>query len=341
MFLTMDQIDHTINWLLANGSPTIQYLTHKHLLKTSSGSPEMLALWQHMETCPAALEILSKQEPDGSWYSGGSWALKPSYLPAGGWDPYNPKYVTSVWILPLLGEMGFTVLDPRIRKACEYVLTHGYFLNPIFEQLQTLDLRTADLSPCRFAQYLFALASVGLANERQVIIGYDYLLQMQRSDGGWALPQHILERNWTRSCPFSTYHAVMALYHSGNPAYRGALVKGLEFLAWHLSTKEDVDFGKFFYHGHSLLRELLVFSEFGIGLDSIAIHTIIEWLSSMYSPQEGCFRYPGKPISQYSHHLDGMDHRVAKYRLYHLIENDWLTYHLTRVGLNLNNFKGL
>lgn len=65
-----------------------------------------------------------------------------------------------------------------------------------------------------------------------------------------------------------------------------------------------------------------MFSEFGIGLKHRA--------------DEGYFRYDGKPISQYSQWKDGMDARVAKYRLYHLIEDDWLTYHLTRIGANLN-----
>jgi hypothetical protein len=31
-----------------------------------------------------------------------------------------------------------------------------------------------------------------------------------------------------------------------------------------------------------------------------------------------------------------MDSRVAKYRLYHLIEDDWLTYYATRIAANLD-----
>jgi hypothetical protein len=56
---------------------------------------------------------------------------------------------------------------------------------------------------------------------------------------------------------------------------------------------------------------------------------------TMYRADEGCFRYIGKPISKYSNREDGMDARVAKYRLYHLIEDDWLTYYMTRIGANL------
>jgi len=35
-----------------------------------------------------------------------------------------PKYVTAIWVLPLLGDMGFTVADKRIRKACEYIISY-------------------------------------------------------------------------------------------------------------------------------------------------------------------------------------------------------------------------
>jgi hypothetical protein len=336
MILSTDQIKANIAWLLSNGSPPIKYLTHIHLLRTPPYSEEIMALWQQVETSKETEEIFSKQEKNGSWYAGGSWALKPSYMPKDGWDPYNPKYVTAVWILPLLGEMGFTVRDRRIQKACDYVLSNGYFRHPIFLGSAETDFSEIDISPCRFAQYLIALGMVGLANDRRARIGYEYLLQKQREDGGWALEQHFRERNWTRSCPFSSYHATMALYHSGEEAYKGALIKALEFLVWHLSTKDTDEIRRFFYHGHNTVHELLMFSELRVGLQEKAVQTILEWLMNMYRANEGCFRYISKPISKYSLQRDGIDARVAKYRLHHIIEDDWLTYYLTRIGINLN-----
>jgi len=336
MILSADQVDGNIAWLLSNGSPPIKYLTHVHLLRTPPNSEGMRTLWQQVETCEEAEEIFSKQEKNGSWYAGGSWSLQPSYLPQDGWDPFNPKYVTAVWILPLLGEMGFSVRDSRIRKACDYVLSSGYFRHPIFQSSARTDYSAVDISPCRFAQYLIALGAVGLANDPRVRTGYALLLQKQREDGGWALEQHFKERNWTRSCPYSSFHAAMALYRSGEEAYKGALLKALEFLIWHLSTKDAEEIQRFFYHGHSTVHELLMFSEFRVGSKEKPVQTILEWLMSMYRADENCFRYTGKPISKHSQRRDGMDARVAKYRLHHLIEDDWLTYHLTRIGMNLN-----
>jgi hypothetical protein len=34
-----------------------------------------------------------------------------------------PKYVTTAWILPILGDMGFDIQDERVKRACEYALS--------------------------------------------------------------------------------------------------------------------------------------------------------------------------------------------------------------------------
>ncbi len=334
--LSQDQVEKNIAWLLANGSAPVKWLTYRHLLDQHGDSELMQNLRQDVENSQEVQEIFGKQEPDGSWFAGGSWAPKPTYVGKHGWDPYNPKYVTATWILPLLGEMGYTVSDRRIRKACDYVLSNGYFLHTVFgEPIHRIDRSMIDFSPCRFAQYMIALGAVGLADDIQAQKGYKVLLCMQREDGGWVLPRHYEERRWTRSCPWSTYHATMALYSSGKRAYREALIRGLEFLAWHLSTKEEHELKRFFYHGHSTVRELLMLTEFGVGLQKGAIRMILAWLMTMYDADQGCFRYVGKPISKHTRREDGMDSRVAKYRLYHLIEDDWFTLHMTRIGKNL------
>ena len=131
----------------------------------------------------------------------------------------------------------------------------------------------------------------------------------------------------------------MALYHSKNPAYRKALIRGVEFILWHLSTKKECDLQKFYYHGHSMVRELIMFSELGIGMQTRAVRTILKWLITLYDAEEGCFRYVGKPISKYSRKKDGIDSAVAKYRFYHVIENDWLTYHVTMIAANMMKHK--
>lgn len=335
-FLSAEQVEKNVSWLLSNGSAPVRYLTQRHLLHASVASKAMHALWQEVERSPDVVEMFAKQDQDGSWCSGGSWSPKPSYTLKSGRDPFTPKYVTTVWLLPLLGEIGFTARDPRILKACDFVLSHGYFRAPLLEQL--LDAVRKDKSafgPCRLTQYMIALGLVGFAADARARKGYEILLRTQREDGGWVWSGHYDMYHWTRSCPYPTYGAVAALYHSGNRAYRSALVKGMNFLLWHLTIRKDDELQAFFYHGHSILHELTIFSEFGLDLDTKPIRIILRWLKGMYHPDEGCFRYDGKPVSRYTNREDGMEPRVAKYRLYHIIEPDWLTYRLTRIAKNL------
>ena len=230
-FLRAEQVEKSISWLLANGSAPVRYLTHKHLLRTPTGSHPMCALWREVERSPDVVEMFDKQDQDGSWCAGGPWSLKPSYSLKSGRDPFTPKYATTVWLLPLLGEMGFTARDPRIRKACEFVLNHGYFRAPLLEQL--LDAVRKDknaFGPCRLTQYMIALGLVGLGADTRARKGYEILLLTQREDGGWVWSAHYEMYHWTRSCPYPTYGAVAALYYSRNPAFRSALVRGLSLI---------------------------------------------------------------------------------------------------------------
>ncbi|GAI16419.1 unnamed protein product [marine sediment metagenome] len=55
----------------------------------------------------------------------------------------------------------------------------------------------------------------------------------------------------------------------------------------------------------------------------------------MYDYEKSHFHYEGKSIGSYKFKEDYMNPRVAKYRLYHLIEDDWLTYYATRIAMNL------
>ena len=336
--LSIRQIENNINWLLAHGSAPVEYLTHRYLLNEREGSSEAKRLWRAVEKDREAVEIFSKQKRNGSWCAGGSWSLPPSYIPKGGYTVVSPKYVTTAWILPILGDMGFSIKDKRIKKACEYILSFQCRNGFIAEtDVNRYDVDVDDLHnmPCRFSIILIGLGKVGAGNDPRVKKAYDLLAKWQRTDGGWVLEMHINERNWTRSCPYSTFHATYALYVSKNKEYYPYVRQGLNFLLNHLSQKNENEIRKFFYHGHSIIHELGMFSEYGIGMNSKPIRAQLEWLMEMYNEKEGSFIYSGKPVSKYSHRKDGMDSRVAKYRLYHIIETDWLTYHLTKIVSNL------
>jgi len=206
MVLTATQIKKNIDWLLNNSSAPVKYLTHRDLLATATSTKAMLSLWSEVEDSPCVREIFGKQGKDGSWHGSGSWANNPSYTLKGGIDPYRPKYVTTVWILPFLGEMGYTVADRRILKACHYTVSHGLFVNQLFTKPRSEIRRsTVDFFLCPVGQYMMALGAVNFVDDPKVEKGYEVLLCMQGHDGGWVDPGHSEQMGWTRSCLFSTY----------------------------------------------------------------------------------------------------------------------------------------
>jgi hypothetical protein len=336
--LGKDQINRNVEWLLANASPPVRYLTHCRLLGLSPESSTAKNLWQAVEQSETVSELFSKQQLDGSWCVSGPWAHKPSYIPKGGYSPFTPKHVTTVWVLMVLGEMGFRIGDHRIDQACEYVIAHqlpnGLFRRfaktpgtPDWETQSTLELENA---PCELSIYLRSLGSVGMTTDLRLAKSYELLVKWQRDDGGWALQKHLEERFKTRSCPSSTHDAAVALYQRGDLKYEPALRKALAFLVWHLSLKDVRKLRKFVFRGHHFLAEMLMFSDLGVGLAERPVQTILKWLMSMYDPEQGCFRYFGRKA-------DATDLGAAgtRYWLFQHIEDDWLTYRMTRIAANL------
>jgi hypothetical protein len=336
MMLTIPQIDNNISWLLENGTPAVQFLTARHLVRTRHGSKKLVDLWNVVQTTDNVVAIFNGQEAIGAWCSKNPWATKPSYVPLAGYSPFTPKFVTTIWVMSVLGDMGFTVKDTRIKKATEYVqyfqLPSGLFSRfNITKAVQHLEAdRPSENTPCDLGVYLAALGKVGMGKDYRLKKSYDLLVQWQREDGGWITQKHKDERHWTRSCPASSGWAAMALYHSGRPEYREALYRALGFLVWHLSIKKDDEIRQFYYHGHNMVKELVVLSELGVGLTERPVQILLNWLVDMYHPDEAHFSYQGRGPTSSS---PGWE----RYYLYHLIEDDWLTYYATRIAVNLRN----
>jgi hypothetical protein len=189
MFLSTEEIDTSIRWLLENATPPVRYLTHKHILKTDPRSKQMLDLWGCVENSSDARYIFSKQNEDGSWFSGGPWGPRGYRRQTGsGFTISRPKFVTTAWILPFLGEMGFTVDDERIRKSCEHMLQEtGYHYPILGPTLKAVNCCGLEAIPLR------AFASVGMASDGRLQGGWDRLSLCQRTDGGWLNPNHLLD----------------------------------------------------------------------------------------------------------------------------------------------------
>ncbi len=341
--LSKKEIERCIEWLLRNGSAPVRYLTEIHLLKADAGSSRMKELWKAVEESNDSVEIFSKQREDGSWCSGGSWAPQPSYMPKHGYSPVSPKYVTTAWILSILGDMGFTVNHEQVRRACEYTLTYQQPNGVLSERRDWSEQEGSVLNPrnvpCRMSIQLLGLAKVGMGKDQRLDKSFDLIKRWQRQDGGWVQEGHkdataAPYKVWNRSCPWVTYFATSALYYSREPRHKESLMKGTSFLLWHLGQKKEEEIRRFFWHGHETLHELLMFSETNIDPAQCPVHLLLDWLEEMYNPEIACFRYRGKPVSKMKRRQDGATPQVMKYRLYHLIEDDWLTYYMTKIESN-------
>ncbi|OGD45346.1 hypothetical protein A3K69_02260 [Candidatus Bathyarchaeota archaeon RBG_16_57_9] len=337
--LTEAQLERCVAWLMRHGSAPVRYLTKVHLLGYDRASPAARELWEAAQGDPVGAEIFGKQRPDGSWCDGGPWAPKPSYLPMGGYTPVSPKYVTTVWLLSILGDMGYTVEDPRVMRACEWVMLWRRPNGVLSETRAPFTVADYDENPrnvpCRMSVQMDGLARVGFASNQRMVRPWDLLLRWQREDGGWVQEGHrdataAPYKVWGRSCPWVSYFAASALHHSGIREYREPLREALGFILWHLDRKRPEEIRRFFWHGHDTVRELVMLGEMGFDPEQPSIRVLTDWLETMHDPGEDCFRYTGKPVSKMSRKLDGGDARVMRYRLFHMIEHDWLTYWAAR-----------
>ncbi len=360
MFLSPAEIDACTAWLLENASPPVRYLTQVHILKTDPGSEAARALWRAVENCSDAQMIFSLQNEDGSWFSGGPWGPRGYRRQTGsGYTTTRPKFVTTAWILPFLGEMGFTAADPRVRQSCELILREAGYADAVPNPgTQETDCCGLEAIPLR------ALASAGLAQDERLRAGWERLTGCQRSDGGWLNPRHLAESPnpsqtrgrwpWDRSCAWGSFFAVQALYFARDPRLAAALRASLAFMRGHLARQDPASIQTWVYHGHNTVKELLMYSEAGLDPGAPPIPALLEWLKSHYRPAEGMFRAQAQPIPNFTRQVGAIiqDYEtrrgagyweaisktsppVLRYHLYHLAEDDWLTYHAVRIGLNI------
>jgi hypothetical protein len=359
-FLSDGEIDASVRWLVENASPPVKYLVHKHILKTDPQSKLMQELWRDVERSSAAQEILTRQDEDGSWFSGGPWGPRGYRQQTGrGYTLSRPKFVTTAWILPFLGEMGFTVADERVRQSCEGMLQEIAF--PSYPP----DTPPQQANCCGlYAVPLRAFASVGMDADERLRGGWDWLTRCQRTDGGWLNPNHLADARtpsktkgrwpWDRSCVWGSFFAVQALFYAENVEAHRALPAALEFLRWHLLQKDPKHIQTWVYHGHNIVKELLMFSAAGFDLREPPFSGLLDWLKGYYRPSEGVFRTQEKPIPNFVRHISAIVRAfeqeygagywdtipktsapVLRYHLYHLVEDDWLTYYLVRIAVNM------
>jgi len=155
--------------LAAEGSACMLYFIRRDLLDEPAGSID--ELWDN----PAAVKILHRQQPDGSWrYPGANRKTDPIF---------NYNLLETYRNLRILIEMhGFNRLHPAISQAAEFVFSCQT------EQGDIRGILGNQYMPYYHAAILELLIKSGYEQDQRTQRGFDWLLSMRQQDGGWIVP---------------------------------------------------------------------------------------------------------------------------------------------------------
>lgn len=156
-----------IDWLLEENQPSMRYLALTELLGRSEKDSEVKSARKNVTNIGWAKDILEKQDPRGYW-------IRERNL-------YNPKYVSTNWMLLILSDLGLTKKEPRIDKACQiwikrFATKDGGF-NPGGGKRGHL---------CITGNTARALAKFGYVDHPKVRRAFQWFVKNQSKLGGWS-----------------------------------------------------------------------------------------------------------------------------------------------------------
>jgi Prenyltransferase and squalene oxidase repeat len=104
-----------LDWLLEASDPAVRHLTLRQLLDYPADEPNVVESRDAAMDAPPIASILAAQHREGYWEKPG--------------PGYATKYRGSVWQLIFLDQLGADPEDERVRRGCEYVLSHSQSAN--------------------------------------------------------------------------------------------------------------------------------------------------------------------------------------------------------------------
>jgi len=166
------------DWLLEEEDPSVRFFTLTRLLGEAVDSPGARAARLRIADSGPAAAILKGQAEGGYWGN-------PERF-------YADKYTGTVWQLLILAELGVPGDDPRIRKACEFVLSvsqnpesGGFSFKTSAKGQGGLDSGTI---PCLTGNVVWSLVAFGMLDDPRVRRAIDWICRWQRGDDGASGP---------------------------------------------------------------------------------------------------------------------------------------------------------
>jgi len=216
-----------IPWLLEPDpeNPGVRYFALRELLDRPEDDPEVQAARAAIMTRGPVPAILDAQYPEGYWVK-----------PGGG---YSPKYRSTVWQIIFLAELGADPSDERVRRGCEYLLSHAIAANGAFSVYQK-PVPSGSI-PCLNGNLLYALPRLGYADDLRVQAALAWQAQATTGEGefrylksGTSGPCFACSANEGQPCGWGANKVTKALIavppERRSPAVQRAIEVGAEFL---------------------------------------------------------------------------------------------------------------
>ena len=276
--------DDPMPWLLEDdaGNPGVRYLALTQLLDKPSDDAEVLdARRAVMSTRPVPI-ILEAQEPEGYWEEPG--------------PGYRPKYRSIVWSVSMLAQLGADGSDPRIQKACEYLLEHAIDKNCAFSASAT----QGGAILCLMGNLSAALLDLGWLADARLGGAIEWMARVVTGEGiapreeqdapvrylksATCAPGFCCSANDSKPCAWGAVKVMMAFsklpHDARTPLIQRAIDTGLEFLLskdpavadypMGYSTKPSrswFQFGFPVFYVTDVLQNLEALTSFGYGTD--------------------------------------------------------------------------
>jgi len=155
-----------LDWLLGEDQPSVRYLALTRLLERPADDSEVVRAKEMIPEKGWGKQILAKQNREGWWVSGENL--------------YQPKYLSTNWMLLVLSDLGLTRVDPRIETACDLWT----------ERLARPDGGFAPGGStghlCTTGNAARALVQFGYADHPAVRRAFEWLAKNRDKKGGWS-----------------------------------------------------------------------------------------------------------------------------------------------------------
>lgn len=161
----------SLSWLLEEDpeNPGVRAFALRELAGRAVDDPAVRQAQAAVMATGPVPRILDAQYPEGYWVK-----------PGGG---YSPKYRSTVWQVLFLAELGADPADERVRRGCEYVLSHSVAANGAFSCLQKPVPSGA--IPCLNGNLLWALLRLGWGDDERVQVALDWLARAATGADGF------------------------------------------------------------------------------------------------------------------------------------------------------------